>query len=75
MDIITTIVIAAAAVALALLLAWVPLRVLVGFMARQVRTFIQRQRDRRTTPRETPDRRRSPVDEGVAAAGASDKPL
>ena len=49
----------AVAIALALGLAYVPMRLLVGQMARNVRQFIQRQRDRRTVARETPDRRRT----------------
>lgn len=42
---------------LALALAWVPMRLLVGQMARNVRQIIQRQRDRRRIARGTPDRR------------------
>jgi hypothetical protein len=45
-------------IAVALGLAYVPMRLLVGQMARNVRQFIQRQRDRRTIARTTPDRRR-----------------
>ena len=45
--------------ALALALAYVPMRLLVGQMARNIRQFIQRQRDRRAVARETPDRRRT----------------
>lgn len=48
----------AIAIAIALGLAYVPMRLLVGQMARNVRQFIQRQRDRRAVARETPDRRR-----------------
>jgi hypothetical protein len=48
-----------AALLLALALAFVPLRVAVGAIAKNVRAFIQRQRDRRSLPRDTPDRRRS----------------
>jgi uncharacterized protein YqfA (UPF0365 family) len=48
----------AIAVALAIGLAYLPMRLLVGQMARNVREFIQRQRERRTVPRGTPDRRR-----------------
>lgn len=47
----------AAALALSIALAWLPMRLLVGQMARNVRQFIQRQRDRRRMARETPDRR------------------
>ena len=46
----------------ALALAYLPMRLLVAQMARKVaepiREFIQRQRDRRTRARETPDRRK-----------------
>lgn len=45
------------ALALALALAYVPMRLLVGQMGRNIRTFIQRQRDRRRVDRDTPDRR------------------
>lgn len=48
----------AVTIVLALALAYVPMRLLVGQMARNVRQFIQRQRDRRTVTRETPDRRK-----------------
>ena len=47
---------------LALALAYLPMRLLVGQMARSIaepiREFIQRQRDRRARARETPDRRK-----------------
>ena len=47
---------------LALALAYLPMRLLVGGIARRVaepiREFIQRQRDRRARSRETPDRRK-----------------
>jgi flagellar biogenesis protein FliO len=49
----------AAAILLALALAYVPMRLLVGQMARNFRQFIQRQRERRRSERETPDRRRT----------------
>ena len=45
------------ALALGLALAYVPMRLLVSQMARNVRSFIQRQRDRRRVERGTPDRR------------------
>jgi hypothetical protein len=54
----TTILIALVAVALALLLAYVPLRMLVALMAKKIIVFIERQRERRAVVRETPDRRR-----------------
>lgn len=47
----------AVALALGLALAYVPMRLLVGQMARNVTAFIQRQRDRRRVARGTPDRR------------------
>jgi signal transduction histidine kinase len=47
----------ALALVLALALAYFPMRLLMGQMARNVRQFIQRQRDRRRVSRETPDRR------------------
>ncbi len=47
------------ALALSLALAYVPMRLLVSQMARNVRQFIQRQRDRRRVARGTPDRRRT----------------
>jgi hypothetical protein len=53
-----TLAIIAAALALALVLAYLPMRVLVTHIAKQVSAFIQRQRDRRALARQTPDRRR-----------------
>ena len=47
----------AVALALGLALAYVPMRLLLGKMARNISNFIQRQRDRRSTVRDTPDRR------------------
>jgi hypothetical protein len=47
-----------AAVVLGIALAWVPMQLLMAQMARSVQQFIQRQRDRRTAERGTPDRRR-----------------
>jgi hypothetical protein len=56
-------VIASAAVVLALGLAYLPMRLLLASMAKSVaqpiRDFIQRQRDRRTLGRATPDRRKT----------------
>ena len=60
MALIVTVVVVAAVLLLALALAWVPMRLLVAQMARNVQQFIQRQRERRTMPRETPDRRKAP---------------
>ena len=47
----------AVALGLSVALAYVPLRLLLGQMARNVHQFIQRQRDRRRIERDTPDRR------------------
>jgi hypothetical protein len=58
MSAIVVLVIAALAVVLALGLAYLPLRLLVGHIAKNVREFIQRQRERRTVDRATPDRRK-----------------
>jgi hypothetical protein len=58
MSAIVVLIIAALAVILAVGLAYVPLRLLVGHIARNVREFIQRQRERRTVDRDTPDRRK-----------------
>jgi len=55
--------IAAAAVLLALVLAYLPMRILVAQIAKAVaapiREFMQRQRDRRALARSTPDRRKT----------------
>jgi len=58
MSSIVVLVIAALAVILALGLAYLPLRLLVGHIAKNVREFIQRQRERRSVERATPDRRK-----------------
>ena len=62
MSALVILIIAAAAVLLALGLAYLPMRILVTQMAKRVaepiRQFIQRQRDRRTLERGTPDRRK-----------------
>jgi hypothetical protein len=58
MSAIVVLVIAALAVILALGLAYLPLRLLVGHIAKNVRAFIQRQRERRAVERATPDRRK-----------------
>lgn len=61
MSIVLTLIIAVAAVILALAAAYLPMRILVAQMAKAVaapiRQLIQRQRDRRTVARDTPDRR------------------
>lgn len=48
-----------AAVALGVALAYVPMRLLLGQMARSVRVLIERQRERRRLARTTPDRRKA----------------
>ncbi|MDQ3280981.1 MAG: hypothetical protein M3Q69_06180 [Acidobacteriota bacterium] len=45
------------ALAIGIALAWLPMRLLLGQMARNVSSFIQRTRDRRAAERGTPDRR------------------
>ena len=60
MSVITLIVVLLALVlglAIAVGLAYVPMRLLLGKMARDISSFIQRQRDRRRVERTTPDRR------------------
>lgn len=47
-----------AAVVLGIALAYVPMRLLVGTIAKNVRAFIERQRERRRVARDTPDRRK-----------------
>lgn len=63
MSALVVIAVAACAVALGLLLAYLPMRLLLARMAKSVaapiRAFIQRQRDRRAMARETPDRRKA----------------
>ena len=58
---VTTLVIAMVAVLVALLLAFLPLRFLIDYIGRNVvgpvKAFMERQRERRVMPRETPDRR------------------
>ena len=56
---VVTLVILIVALVIALGLAYVPMRLLVGQIARNVRQYIQRQRDRRAIARSTPDRRHS----------------
>jgi hypothetical protein len=57
MSLLVTLIVVAAAVVLAIALAYVPMRLMVETMARNVKQFIQRQRDRRQAARRTPDRR------------------
>jgi hypothetical protein len=58
MSTIVILLIAAVAVVVAIGLAYLPLSLLVEHMARNLREFIQRQRERRIVHRETPDRRK-----------------
>lgn len=58
MSSILTLVVIAAAVVLGIALAYVPMRLLLAQIAKNVSSFIQRQRDRRRTARTTPDRRK-----------------
>lgn len=63
MSFLVVIIIIAGAVALGLLLAYLPMRILLTRMAKSVtapiQAFIQRQRDRRAASRQSPDRRKS----------------
>ena len=58
--------IAAVAILLGLVLAYLPMRILLAQMTKNIvapiREFIQRQRDRRTIDRESPDRRTKPAE-------------
>ncbi|HXA19182.1 MAG TPA: hypothetical protein VN380_19485 [Thermoanaerobaculia bacterium] len=58
MSTIVILIIAALAVVLAIGLAYVPLRLLLAHIARNVREFIERQRERRSVDRATGDRRK-----------------
>jgi hypothetical protein len=62
MSLVLTVVVVAAVLVLALALAYLPMRLLVAQMARNIaapiRDFMQRQRDRRAQERQTPDRRK-----------------
>ena len=53
-----TIFVIALAVVLGIALAYVPMRLLIGTIAKNVVSFIQRQRERRRVARDTPDRRK-----------------
>ncbi len=59
MTAIVVLLIAALAVIVGVGLAYVPLRLLVSHIARNVRELIQRQRERRATDRGSPERRRA----------------
>jgi hypothetical protein len=61
MSSIVTLLVIAAAVVLGIALAYVPMRLLLSHIARNVRQFIQRQRDRRRVDRDTPDRRKEAI--------------
>jgi len=52
-----TLAVIALAVALGIALAYVPMKLLLVTMAKNVQQFIQRQRERRALARGTPDRR------------------
>lgn len=58
MSMILVLAVVAIGIALAIGLAYVPMRLLIAQMAKNVQQFIQRQRDRRHMARETPDRRK-----------------
>ena len=60
-SVVITLVVIAAAVVLGIALAYLPMRLLLATMAKNVKQFIQRTRDRRTSERETPDRRKVEV--------------
>ena len=68
-SIVITLVVIAAAVALGVALAYLPMRLLVSHIAANVKQFIQRQRDRRRIDRETPDRRK-PVEPSQQASSS-----
>ena len=58
MSSIVTLLVIALAVVLGIALAYVPMRLLVSHIARNVRQFMERQRERRRVARDTPDRRK-----------------
>lgn len=60
MSLVITVFVVAAALALGLALAYLPMTLLLGQIARNVRQFIQRQHERRLSQRGTPDRRKAP---------------
>ena len=63
MSLLITLIVVVAILFLALAMAYLPMRLLVAQMARSIavpiREFIQRQRDRRTSARKSPDRRKT----------------
>lgn len=58
MSTLMTVLVVGVALLLGLALAYLPMRLLVAQIAKNVQQFIQRQRDRRRAHRETPDRRK-----------------
>jgi hypothetical protein len=65
MTLVSTLIVAAVCLALGLFLAFLPMRLLLYAMAKKmaapIKRFIERQRDRRTQRRDTPNRRHTPV--------------
>lgn len=57
-SVLVTLLVIAGAVVLGILLAYVPMRLIVGTIAKNVVAFIERQRERRRSARDTPDRRK-----------------
>jgi hypothetical protein len=57
-SVIVILLVIAACVALGIALAYVPMRLIVSHIANNIKQFIQRQRDRRSVARDTPDRRK-----------------
>jgi uncharacterized protein HemY len=57
MSLVGTVIVAAVCIILALALAWVPMRLIVGHIGRNIRQYIERKRERRAAARDTPDRR------------------
>jgi len=79
MSLLIILIIAAVAILLGLLLAYLPMRILVAQMTKNIvapiREFIQRQRDRRTVDRDSPDRRTKPPEpvRSIIARETSDR--
>jgi hypothetical protein len=63
-SVVITLVVIAGAVVLGIALAYLPMRLVLSQMAKNVAQFIQRARDRRRMSRDTPDRRK--VEEAAA---------
>ena len=70
MSSIVTLIVIAAAVVLGIALAYVPMRLLLGHIAKNVSQFIARQRDRRRSARDTPDRRTKEDEAAVSSTPA-----